>query len=94
MTKTVVTSAKCHCELDVWVDGSVLKGTIHAGVNQFRTHFTIESPEPPDRIQALIRLAKRGCYAEQLVRTAIPLASTYSVNGVEMAMDLGEEAAP
>jgi hypothetical protein len=36
---------------------------------------------PDDVIARIIGAAKRGCFAEQLVTTAVPLVSTYTVNG-------------
>jgi uncharacterized OsmC-like protein len=91
MTKKRVTSAECRCEFDAWVDGSVLKGTVRSGVNEFRTHLIIESPESDEDIARLIRLAKRGCFAEQLVQNPVRLKSTYQVNGREFEVDLEQE---
>ncbi len=91
MTKRQVTSAECRCEFDAWVDGSVLKGTVTSGVREFRTHLVVESPEPDEVIARLIRLAKRGCFAEQLVQTPVPLRSTYLVNGRDFEVDLEQE---
>jgi hypothetical protein len=34
-------------------------------------------------IERIVRLAKQGCFAEQMVQTAVPLTSTYILNGVE-----------
>jgi len=81
MLKKTITSAKAKCEFDFYLDGSLLADTISSGVTEFRTFLEIESPEPDDVIARIIRAAKRGCFAEQLVTTAVPLVSTYAVNG-------------
>ena len=81
MTKTPITSVKCDVEFDGYVDGSVLAGTITSGVDEFRTHLIVDSPAPQESIERIIRMAKRGCYAEQLVKNPIALTSTYTVNG-------------
>lgn len=62
-------------------DGSVLQDTVQAHVTEFRTHLSVDSPEPDAEIERVLRLAKRTCYAEQLVRHGVPLKSTYQVNG-------------
>jgi len=81
MLKKRVTHAACRTEFDVYWDGSVLKGTLKSGVNEFRSYVTIESPESAEDVLRIIRLAKRGCFAEQLVRNPIPLKTTLTVNG-------------
>lgn len=84
MTKTPITSVTCDVEFDGYVDGSVLAGTITSGVDEFRTHLTIESTAEQNAVERIIRLAKRGCYAEQLIRNPVPLTSTYTLNGVSL----------
>ena len=60
----------------------MLKGTVSCAVTEFRTHLEIDSDEPEELIADVIRLAKRSCFAEQLVVTAVPLKSSFAVNGV------------
>ena len=81
MLKKTVTAARARCEFDFYLDGSLLADSIRSGVTEFRTALEVESPEPDEVIARIIRSAKRGCYAEQLVTTAVPLVSTYTVNG-------------
>lgn len=90
MTKTPISSVRCEVEFDGYLDGSVLAGTITSGVDEFRTHLIIESPAEQTAIERIIRLAKRGCYAEQLVKNPIALKSSYTVNGRRLeGVDLG-----
>jgi hypothetical protein len=88
MLKKTVRKAKVRCEFDFYLDGSVLADTVHAGVTEFRTFLEIDSPEPDEVVARIIRTAKRGCYAEQLVQTAVPLVSTYSLNGRPFQVEL------
>lgn len=81
MKKKRVTRVECRCEFDALQDGSVLRGDYRAEVTEFRVHLEIESPESEEDIADVLRLAKRSCFAEALVRTAIPMASTFRVNG-------------
>ena len=81
MTKTPFRRAKCRVEFDYFLKGSVLKGTVNSGCTAVRTHFEVESDAPREKVLNLIRLAKQGCYAENMVQTPVPLTSTITLNG-------------
>ncbi|OGG49294.1 MAG: hypothetical protein A3F84_16245 [Candidatus Handelsmanbacteria bacterium RIFCSPLOWO2_12_FULL_64_10] len=68
-------------EMDYYLKGSVLRETVSSGCRQVRTHFEVESDAPPETIRNVIRVAKRGCFAENLIRAAVPLRSTIHLNG-------------
>jgi hypothetical protein len=89
MLKKTIDRAECTVEFDWFLEGSVLQGTVNAGTTECRTHFLIESPESDEDILTIIRLAKRGCFAESMVQTAVPLLSTYLINGKESHVSLG-----
>ena len=76
-----IDGARVHVEMDYYLTGSVLQGTVESGCTEVRTHFQVESREPDEEILEIIRLAKRGCYAENMVRSAVPRESRYSLNG-------------
>ena len=88
MLKKTIHKARVRCEFDFFLDGSVLADTVHSGVTEFRTHLEIDSPEPEADIARIIRTAKRGCYAEQLVQTPVPLVSTYTLNGQSVTVEV------
>ena len=81
MTKTSFEKAACRVEFDYFLKGSVLKGDVNSGCRMVRTHFKVESSEAEEKILNIIRLAKQGCYAEQMIQTAVPLTSTVELNG-------------
>lgn len=81
MTKTTFEKASCRVEFDYFLKGSVLRGDVSSGCRRVRTHFRVESSAPEEKILRIIRLAKQGCYAEQMVQTAVPLTSTVELNG-------------
>ena len=81
MTKTTFEKATCRVEFDYYLKGSVLKGDVNSGCRQVRTHFRVESGDSEEKILNIIQLAKQGCYAEQMVQTAVPLTSTVELNG-------------
>jgi len=81
MLKIDITRADARVEMDGFHDGSIIAGTMHSGIRAFRINVDIESPEPKDRVARVIDLAQRGCFAERLVETAIPIEHTYHLNG-------------
>ncbi|MBT3820897.1 MAG: hypothetical protein HOC91_15670 [Nitrospinaceae bacterium] len=87
MMKIEIKSASCRVEMDYFMKGSVLKGTVESGCTESRTLFRVESDAPPEKIALLIRNAKQGCYAEQMIETAVPLKSEVELNGASLALD-------
>ena len=72
MRKLTINSARVHVEMDYYLSGSVLAGTVNSGVTEVRSQFDVSSDEPEEDITYVIRLAKRGCFAERLVETVRP----------------------
>ena len=89
MRKLTIDSARVHVEMDYYLSGSVLAGTVNSGVTEVRSQFDVSSDEPEEDIIYVIRLAKRGCFAERLVETAVPIKSTLILNGKEATSHLG-----
>ena len=89
MRKLTINSARVHVEMDYYLSGSVLAGTVNSGVTEVRSQFDVSSDEPEEEITYVIRLAKRGCFAERLVETAVPIKSTLILNGKEATSHLG-----
>ena len=87
MTKTTFEKASCRVEFDYFLKGSVLKGDVNSGCRRVRTHFKVESSDSEEKIANIIRLAKQGCYAEQMVQTAVPLTSTVELNGKNLDLE-------
>jgi uncharacterized OsmC-like protein len=92
--KKTIDRAECQIEFDWFLEGSVLRGTVNAGTTQCRTRFIIDSPESEEDVLRIVRLAKRGCFAERMVQTAVPLVSTYVINGEErdVSLESGDRA--
>ena len=83
-----IKSAKVSVEMKYFLTGSVLKGTVESGCTEVNTNFEVESDESDEDILNVIRLAKRGCFAENMVQTAVPLKSAYKLNGKEIEVAL------
>ena len=86
MMKVSFTQAKVQVDFDYFLRGSVLKGTVNSGCTEVRTHFEVESDEPSEKIRAVIKNAKQGCFAEQMVTAAVPLKSTVNLNGESISL--------
>ena len=94
MLKKKVTGASVRVEFDLYLGGSVLAGTVAGGATDVRSHLTVESPEPPEEIVRLVRLAKQGCFAEQMIQKSTPIISTYIINGQEIPIEVADTATP
>lgn len=92
MLKKTIYRAECVVEFDWYLRGSVLRGTVDAGATECRTHLVLDSPELDQEIIRIVRLAKQGCFAEKMVQQAVPLVSTYVLNGVEREVPLEQQS--
>jgi len=81
-----IKSADVNVELDYFLQGSVIKGTVNNSVTEVRSYFEVDSEETEEKVIEVIKLAKQGCFAESLVRNAIPLVSTCLLNGNEISV--------
>jgi hypothetical protein len=81
MMKLKVKKASCHVEFDYVLSGSVLKGTVKTTWKGVSTRLDIDSEEPAAKIAALVRNAKGGCFAENLVVQQVPLHGTVFLKG-------------
>lgn len=91
MKNLSIKSARVHVEFDYYLTGSVLAGTVNSGVTEVRSDFEVDSDESEEDILNIIRLAKRGCFAESLVQTAVPMKSTLKLNGKDATSALEQE---
>ena len=90
MMKLKVRKARCHVEFDYLLSGSVLKGTVKTTWKSVTTNLEIDSEEPVEKVVALVRNAKGGCFAENLVVQQVPLHSSVTLRGqtIEFKEDL------
>lgn len=87
MMKLKFKQASCRVEMDYFLRGSVLKGTIESGCSETRVLFRVDTDEPDqERVDMLIRNAKHGCFAENMIRQSVPVKSTVELNGVSRAI--------
>ena len=86
MRRIEIKSANVNVELDYFLQGSVIKGTVDNSVTEVRSYFEVDSEETEAKVIEVIMLAKQGCFAESLVKNAIPLVSTCLLNGNEISV--------
>ncbi len=84
MMKIKLNAASVRVEMDYFRSGSVLRGDMTSGCREVRTFFEIESDAPEDELRQLVRNAKGGCFAENMVQTAVSLKSIITVNGEKL----------
>ena len=81
MTKTRITKARVRVLIHWYLTGSVIKGTVDSGCKEVETHLEVESDDEADKVRQVVRLAKKGCFAEQLVVRPVPLTGSIRING-------------
>ena len=87
MKEIGINSAKVHVEMDYYLKGSVMDGTVENGITEVRSYFNVQSDHSLEDLIEIIQLAKKGCFAESLVKTAVPLKSICTLNGSEVNIE-------
>ena len=81
MTKTRITRAKVRVLIHWYLTGSVIQGTVDSGCKKVETHLEVDSDDEPDKVRHVVKLAKKGCFAEQMVVRPVPLTGSIRING-------------
>jgi hypothetical protein len=89
MMKLKVRKSKVRVAFDFMLSGSVLKGTVKSTWKSVTTDLEIDSDEPMEKIVALVKNAKGGCFAENLVTQQVPLKSSITLRGETVAFSDG-----
>jgi hypothetical protein len=86
MTKTDIRKARVRVQIHWYLTGSVLQGTVESGCREVRTDLEVDSADAPEKVRNVVRLAKKGCFAEQLVVRPVPLTGSITINGEPFAL--------
>ena len=86
MTKTKISKARVRVVIHWYLKGSVIAGTVDSGCNGVETHLEVDSDDEPAKVGHVVRCAKKGCFAEQMVVRPVPLTSTVKINGAPFAL--------
>jgi hypothetical protein len=87
MMKMKVERASCQVVFDYVLRGSVLRGTVNTTWEGVETNLEVISEEPPEKIAQLIKNAKGGCFAENMITQAVPLTSNVKLNGEALTIE-------
>jgi organic hydroperoxide reductase OsmC/OhrA len=68
-------------------EGSVLAGDIEAFADSINTELTLDSDEPPERVQQLIKLAESSCFTIAALRKPTPVELSVTLNGEKFELD-------
>jgi organic hydroperoxide reductase OsmC/OhrA len=87
MMNIAVDKARVRVTMRNKTEGSVLQGTVQATCLGFETQLQIESTEPPERIQQLLRNAEHGCFTMQALLAPVEVSRSVTLNGqsIELA---------
>lgn len=66
--------------------GSVLGGTINSGSLGFEVQVNVDSPEAPQRIAELIRVARESCYTHGSLTGLVTINTEVTLNGNPLQM--------
>ena len=87
MMKIAVDKARVYVGMRTKQEGSVLQGTVKASCLGIETRLELESPEPPERIAALVRNAENGCFTMQALLVPVAITRSVTLNGSPLAVD-------
>ena len=79
--KVEIRNVKGYIKLNLTMTGSVLAETIDAGASGIETNFEVESDADPEVIKSILRNARNGCWARQMISKPIPFDDTLTLNG-------------
>ena len=85
--KVEISSVRAHVPVHFGLEGSVLAGTIQASAPRVETNYEIESPDDNDRVAAVLRNARNGCWVRAAVSNPTPFEDRSTLNGEPMYFD-------
>jgi uncharacterized OsmC-like protein len=78
--KVEIKNVKGHIKFNLTMTGSVLAETIDAG-SSVETDFQVESDADPEVIKTILLLARKGCWARQMIAKPTTFEDTLTLNG-------------
>jgi uncharacterized OsmC-like protein len=81
MMKTKIDKAKIFVQARFRNEGSVLRETVQAVGLGFDMRSELQSPDPAEKVAAVVRNAEKGCYVMQTILQPTPVAREFTLNG-------------
>ena len=85
--KVEISSVKAHVAVHFGLQGSVLAGTIDASAPKVETSYDIESPDDKDKVAAVLRNARNGCWVRAAAANPTPFEDKSTLNGEPIYFD-------
>ena len=76
-----ITRVRAHVDVQIARRGSVLAGTVVAGVPRVVTRYEIESPASPEAVANAVRQARAGCFVHAALIEPVTFDDTTLHNG-------------
>jgi organic hydroperoxide reductase OsmC/OhrA len=67
--------------------GSVRDRSLHSGALALETRVEIESSDPPERIQELVRMAEQSCFTLGAWTQPVPTSVSATLNGEPLEVE-------
>jgi hypothetical protein len=74
-----------------FMKGSARDGSLHGGARGLETHVEIESDEPAERIEELVRMAEQTCFTLGAWTEAVPASTSVTLNGRPLEIESRRE---
>ena len=87
MMKTKIDKAKVFVTARFKSEGSVLRETVQAVGLGFETRCDLQSPDPAEKVAAVVRNAEKGCYVMQTILQPTPVERHFTLNGAGFEPD-------
>ena len=87
MMKVEINSVKAHVAVHFGLEGLVLAGTIQASAPKVETSYDIESPDDKDKVAAMLRNARNGCWVRSAVANPTQFEDRSTLNGQPIYFD-------
>lgn len=82
-----ISNVKAHVAVHFGIQGSVLAGTIEASAPKVETNYEIESSDDRERVAAVLRNARNGCWVRAAVANPTPFEDKSTLNGEPIFFD-------
>ena len=85
--KVEISSVKAHVAVHFGLDGLVLADIIQASAPKVKTSYEIKSSDDPERMAAVLRNARNGCWVRPRLPIPPPFEDRPTLNGKPIFFD-------